>query len=144
MRVLRKNEERVEGLRRENQEREEKTEREGREAEEKLRKENKAREERVKQANEEALAVLTNQNKQLEEEHRRKNKESLALLLRENEAQMARMLVKQDEEKRAARKRKARDQLEPNKHPAAPECPVCEQIFALYQKIQHFVGAGVL
>ena len=133
--------------RKENQEREEKAERESREAEEKVRKENKAREEKVKQENEEALAALTNQkkekaeqvrrekeegdqqvrreNKELEEEQKRRNEESLALLLSENEVQMARMMAKQDEEERVSRKRKATDQLETNKYPAAPACPVC-------------------
>ena len=149
-RVLRKNEERVEGLRRENLERKEKIGKECKEAEEKLRREYKEREERLQKEKEEALASLTTrnkekeeqvkrensemdaqlrrENKQLEEEQKRKNEESLALLIKENKVQMAKMMAKmmakQEQKERAARKRKA-DQIETNKQPAAPECPVC-------------------
>ena len=149
-RVLRKNEERVEGLRRENLERKEKIGKECKEAEKKLRREYKEKEERLQKEKEEALAALTTrnkekeeqvkrensemdaqlrrENKQLVEEQKRKDEESFALLQKEAKDRMTkiivRMTVNQEQNEKAARKRKA-DQIETNKQPAAPECPVC-------------------
>ena len=85
---------------------------------------NKERAEQMKRENSERDEHLRRENKQLEKEQRRRNKEKLALLLSENEAEMATMMAKQEQKKGVTMKRKA-DQLDTNRQPAAPECPVC-------------------
>ena len=112
--TIRENEEKELRVLRKNGEREEQVRREYQKKEEQLRKEYQEREEQLRR-----------ENKQLEEEQRRKNEECLAVLIEENEAQLANLVARQGEKKeRVSRKRKA-DELERNKKPSAPECPVC-------------------
>ena len=99
--------------------------------------ENEEKELRVLRKNEERVYQLIRENKQLEEEQRRKNEERLAFLLLENEAQLANLVAKHEEEEEkkkgesVSRKRKV-EELETNKQPAAPECPVCLFEFQLF------------
>ena len=106
--------------------------------------ENEEKELRVLRKNEERVYQLIRENKQLEEEQRRKNEESLAFLLLENEAQLANLVAQQEEEEEkkegesVSRKRKV-EELETNKQPAAPECPVCLLEFQLFVCCSNFV-----
>ena len=51
--------------------------------------------------------------------------ESLAELLDENEAQMILLMEEEEEEEEELAKKRKIEQLETNRQPAAPECPVC-------------------
>ena len=99
---------------------------------------NKEREEQLRREYQNQVEQLRRENKQLEEEQRRKNEERLAFLLLENETQLANLVAKQEEEEEekkkeegVSRKRKV-EELETNKQPAAPECPVCLFEFQLF------------
>ena len=111
--------------------------RENEEKELRVLRKNEEREEQLKREHQNQVEQLRRENKQLEEEQRRKNEESLAFLLLENEAQLANLVAQQEEEEEkkegesVSRKRKV-EELETNKQPAAPECPVCLLEFQLF------------
>ena len=82
-------------------------------------------------------------NKRIEEEQRKTNELNIANKIKENEAELERLVAKQEERKKKAKqeeehkrleqKRKAKqegkkrnaDHLVERGHPSAPECPVC-------------------
>ena len=111
--------------------------RENEEKELRVLRKNEEREEQLKREHQNQVEQLRRENKQLEEEQRRKNEERLAFLLLENETQLANLVAKQEEEEEkkkeegVSRKRKV-EELETNKQPAAPECPVCLFEFQLF------------
>ena len=88
---------------------------------EQLKQDYKEKEELLKRNYQEEEEKIKRENRQLEEEERKVREENLAKLLDENEAEMA-LLV--EEEEGLAKRRKI-DQLETNRQPTAPECPVC-------------------
>ena len=98
---------------------------------------NKEREEQLRREYQNKVEQLRRENKQLEEEQRRENEEILAFLLLENEVRLANLVAQQEEEEEkkegesVSRKRKV-EELETNKQPAAPECPVCLLEFQLF------------
>ena len=97
---------------------------------EQLKQDYKEKEELLKRNYQEEEEKIMTGNRQFEEEERKVREENLAKLLDENEAQMA-LLVEEEEkeEEEGLAKRRKIDQLETNRQPTAPECPVCSSFF---------------